>query len=230
MPLPAQRNGDFSASDFTIYDPADHGSEQRQRADGVSGQPNPSSRFDPVAKAFMDLYPDPNVPGALRSNYIRTAYFTDKVHSTNLRVDHNFSPRNQLFGRFAYNNQHTETPSPLPGLANGGGSRTGDTFINAEGISIGDTFTVNPSTINELRVGFTRLKEDRGLPFEGQQYPPPELRVPGVPDNPADERAGRPAAGRIRPGRRSVVFTYPDYDVRIAAVRHLEHGPRTPYP
>ena len=104
---------------------------------------------------------------------------------TNLRIDHSFSTRHQMFGRFAYNNQHTGTPAPLPGLANGGGSRTGDTFINAEGISLGDTFTVNSATINELRVGFTRLKEDRGLPFEGQNFPPPELRVPGVPDNPA---------------------------------------------
>jgi hypothetical protein len=185
VPMPAERDGDFSASGVNIYDPATTDPNNENARVQFEGNRIPSSRFDSVAKAFMDLYPDPNVPGVTRNNYIQTGRFTDKIHSTNVRVDHNFSSRHQLFGRFAYNNQHTETPAPLPGLANGGGSRTGDTFINAEGISLGDTFTINSATINEFRGGFTRLKEDRGLPFEGQNYPPPELRVPGVPDNPA---------------------------------------------
>jgi hypothetical protein len=181
------------------YDPSTTDPNNDNARLPFEGNTIPSTRFDPVAKAFMDLYPAPNVPGATRNNYIQTGNFTDKVHMTNLRIDHSFSTRHQMFGRFAYNNQHTGTPAPLPGLANGGGSRTGDTFINAEGISLGDTFTVNSATINELRVGFTRLKEDRGLPFEGQN-PPPELRVPGVPDNPATNVRGAPAQ-LLSPGR-----------------------------
>ncbi len=184
VPMPAERNGDFSGSGVNIYDPATTDAANGNARQQFTNNQIPASRFDPVAKAFMDLYPDPNVAGAVRNNYITTGKFTDKVHSTNLRLDHSFSQNNQLFGRFAYNKQHTETPAPLPGLANGGGSRTGDTFINAEGVSIGDTHTLNPSTINELRIGFTRLKEDRGLPFDGQNFPAAALRVPGVPDNP----------------------------------------------
>ncbi len=185
VPTPAERGGDFSALGISIYDPATTDPSNGNARQPFDGSKIPSSRFDPVAKAFMDLYPDPNVPGATHSNYVQTGNFTDWVQSTNLRIDHNFSARNQMFGRFAYNNQHTETPAPLPGLANGGGSRTGDTFINAEGVSLGDTFTVNPTTINEFRIGFTRLKEDRGLPFGGQHFPPTDLQVPGVPDNAA---------------------------------------------
>ena len=184
VPTAAERNGDFSASGRTIFDPATTDPANGNARQAFAENKIPSTRFDPVAKAFMDLYPDPNVPGADVSNYVLTGNFRDWVQSTNARVDHNFSARHQLFGRFAYNNQHTETPAPLPGLAGGGGSRTGDTFINAQGVSLGDTFTFNSTTINEARIGFTRLKEDRGLPFEGQNFPPPELQVPGVVDNP----------------------------------------------
>ncbi|HYK89163.1 MAG TPA: TonB-dependent receptor [Acidobacteriota bacterium] len=183
VPQAAERNGDFSASGRSIFDPSTTDPSNGNARQPFDGNKIPASRIDPVAKAFMDLYPDPNVPGQRTSNFVRTGNFTDWVQSTNVRIDHNFSTRNQLFGRFAYNDQHTETPSPLPGLANGGGSRVGDTFINAEGVSLGDTFTLNPATINEFRLGFTRLKEDRGLPFAGQQFPPPALRIPGVPDN-----------------------------------------------
>jgi hypothetical protein len=229
VPMPAERNGDFSGSDVNLYDPSttdpDNGNARQQFADNRI----PANRFDPVAKAFMDLFPDPNVPGTVRNNYILTGKFTDRVHSTNLRLDHSFSVANQLFGRFAYNKQHTETPAPLPGLANGGGSRTGDTFINAQGVSIGDTHTFNPSMINELRLGFTRLKEDRGLPFDGQNFPPPALRVPGVPDNPTTNGLAALQPGGYRrvgdPSFSPTLIT--TYESQLSDTLSMIHGTHT---
>ncbi len=229
VPMSAEKNGDFSASGAVIYDPQTTDPSNGNARQAFLNNRIPATRFDPVAKAFMDLYPDPNVPGAVRNNYITTGNFTDKVHSTNLRLDHSFSDRNQIFGRFAYNKQHTETPSPLPGLANGGGSRTGDTFINAEGVSIGDTFTVNPSTINEFRIGFTRLKEDRGLPFDGQNYPPAALRVPGVPDNPTTNGlAALQPGGYRRVGDPSFAPTLiTTYESQLSDTLSMVRGPHT---
>jgi hypothetical protein len=229
VPSVAERNGDFSASGIQIFDPATTDPSNGNARAAFPDNKIPANRFDPVAKAFMDLYPDPNIPGRTRSNFVRTAYFTDNVHSTNLRVDHNFSARNQLFARFAYNKQHTETPSPLPGLANGGGSRTGDTFINAQGVSIGDTFTLSPSTINEARIGFTRLGEDRGLPFEGQNFPPAALRVPGVPDNPATNGlAALQPGGYQRVGDPSFSPTLiTTYESQLSDTLSMVRGPHT---
>jgi hypothetical protein len=229
VPTPAERNGDFSASGRSIYDPATTDPSNGNARQPFFGNKIPSARFDPVAKAFMDLYPDPNVPGATFSNYVRTGNFTDWVQSTNVRIDHNLSQHNQLFGRFAYNNQHTETPSPLPGLANGGGSRTGDTFINAEGLSIGDTFTLNPTTINEFRLGFTRLKEDRGLPFAGQNFPPPSLQVPGVPNNASTNGLAQLQPGGFRnvgdPGFSPTLIT--TYESQLSDTLSMVRGKHT---
>ena len=75
-------------------------------------------------------------------------------------------------------------PAPLPGLANGGNSSTGNGFEDTMGAALGYTHTFGPTAVNELRVGFNYAHIQRGVPVGGNVLPPSELRVPGVPNNP----------------------------------------------
>ncbi len=185
VPLPAERGGDFSATGLnTIYDPAtfDPTTNTRQR---FPGNVIPPSRINPISQAFMNLYPDPNQPGKRRNNYVISPVLKDRIDQLDTRIDRNVSAVDQIFGRFSLSQRPRVRPSPLPGLANGGNSSTGFTFENTRGLSLGNTHTFSPTVVNELRAGFNRVRIRRGIAVEGAKFPPPELQVPGVPNNPA---------------------------------------------
>src|SRR5262249_7823608 len=139
----------------------------------------------PLSQSFMNLYPDPNQPGKLRNNYIISPQQSDGIDQFDVRVDHNLSSRNQIFGRFSFSTRTRINPAPLPGLGNGGNSSTGDTFEDTRGAVLGNTHTFSPTMVNELRVGFNRAHIRRGLPVGGANFPPEELQVPGVANNPS---------------------------------------------
>jgi hypothetical protein len=185
VPLPEQRFGDFSGLDNnTIYDPLTYDPATNTRLP-FPGNIIPQDRIVPLSQAFMNLYPDPNQPGKLRNNYIISPQQTDGIDQFDVRVDHNFSATNQIFGRFSFSTRTRVNPAPLPALANGGNSSTGDTFEDTRGAALGNTHTFSPTMVNELRVGFNRAHVRRGLPVGGANFPPEELQVPGVANNPS---------------------------------------------
>jgi Carboxypeptidase regulatory-like domain len=176
VPTEAARNGDFSGEDEIVYDP--------ETGNPFPGNVIQSDRFDPIAFNNMALYPLPNQPG-LRNNFKISPTETDRIDQGDGRLDYNMSPSNQLFARYSMSGRTDVMPTPLPGLANGGGSSSGNTFEDTKGAALGFTHVFTPSTINEFRLGFNYVHVRRGIPPGGNQLPPPDLRVPGVPDNQA---------------------------------------------
>ncbi len=161
VPTVAERSGDFSGGAFaTIYDPASYDATTGTRT-AFAGNVIPASRIDPLAQAFVNLYPVPN----------QRAYVTiTSSHRFNLspqsgRLPHRLSPIkiNQYFGRFSISGLTSLQPQTLPGLANGqsGGYNYEDTL----GVSLGQTHTFSPTTVNEFRAGF-----NWGVPSSGA-YP-----------------------------------------------------------
>ena len=177
VPTPAQRQGDFSGDgNNVIYDPS-------------TGQPFPGNiipaeRFSPLAKNFIDLYPAPNQEG-LKNNYLSNPESTTSVNQGDLRIDHEFSGTDHAFLRLSLTNGSTFLEPPLPGLANGGEYGTGISDSKTWGGALGYTHIFSSTTVNELRLGFNRVKGSDGITPGGQQPPPPELTVPGVPGDPA---------------------------------------------
>jgi hypothetical protein len=95
----AMRNGDFSAV-TAIRDPLN----------GVAFPGNliPASRISPVAAKLQSFYPFPNTPGTAvggtGTNYVTALRNEQNVMRMNLKIDHRFSSRDQLAGRFLYSN------------------------------------------------------------------------------------------------------------------------------
>jgi hypothetical protein len=176
VPTEAARNGDFSGESEIIYDP--------QTGLPFPGNKIPSDRFDPIAFNNMALYPLPNQPG-LRNNFKISPSEQDHIDQGDGRLDYVLSQSSQVFARYSMSGRTDVMPTPLPGLANGGGSSSGNGFEDAKGAALGYTHTFTPSTVNEFRLGFNYVHIRRGIPPGGNQLPTPDLRVPGVPDNPS---------------------------------------------
>ncbi|MEO7146127.1 MAG: carboxypeptidase regulatory-like domain-containing protein [Bryobacteraceae bacterium] len=127
VPTAAIRQGDFSASGSSIYDPA------TINAQGVRQPfPNnsvPASRFNPVALRLLDFYPAPNRPG-VSNNFFSQAGSVPASDDYSVRIDRRISARQNLFGRFSLDNQNTVTANSFGNIAspdagvNGGRSRS----------------------------------------------------------------------------------------------------------
>ncbi len=176
VPTLNERAGNFSdAGEPIIYDPTT----------GLPflGNVIPPDRIDPISQAFMNLYPEPNQPAGNSQNFVISPIEQDRIDQGDGRLDYNVSQRDQFFVRYSMSGRTDVRPAPLPGLANGGDSFTGNGFEDTKGASLGYTRAFTPRTINEVRVGFNYVHIRRGVPPNGTAFPPPELQVSGVPDD-----------------------------------------------
>ena len=187
VPTPAEIGGDFSAllsGGTQIYDPQSTTTVNGQTVrTPFAGNIIPASRLDPISSAVARLYPASNVPGALTNNYVVNAPGNEQVHQADVRVDHNLSERQQIFARFSLSQTNRLQQPPLPGLADGGSYSTGTYIDDTRGAVIGYTFTITPTMVNEVRIGFNREHYVDNTPAYGQNYPSAGLAVPGVPNN-----------------------------------------------
>jgi hypothetical protein len=177
VPTAAERTGDFSGGGYsTIYDPATYNAATGTRT-AFAGNVIPTGRIDPLAQAFVNLYPMPNASG-IRNNYVITPVEPYLLNQGDFRGDYHQSDVNQYFFRYSISGLTYLQPQRLPGLANGQSGGYG--FEDTMGASLGQTHTFSPTTVNEFRAGFNWLWIRRGVPVTGNVAPPADLTVPGV--------------------------------------------------
>ena len=121
---------------------------------------------DPIALAYLKLYPAPNAgaAGALSNNYITSPQRTQFANSFDVRIDHKFSDRNLFFGRYDYNKVNTFTPPGLginaaTGLQISGGQFDfdGPATDTAQQYGFGFTHFFTQNLLVDLRAAFTRI-------------------------------------------------------------------------
>ena len=141
-PSVAMRNGDFSGAGVTIRDP--------QTGQPFPGNQIPTNRLDPIAIKLLELYPEPNIPGAgLSRNYLALQHHvTDKDQFTQ-RVDFVESSKSFWFGRFSWTDEYVLAPN----LKDNG--QVVETNVKQGMVS--NTRTLSPSVVNEFRFGATKF-------------------------------------------------------------------------
>jgi hypothetical protein len=143
----------------------------------------PAGRFDPNAIKLLNLYPDPNLPG-LFNNYATDPSIRNDTNQFDARVDHNFSSKDQIFGRVSYANNPDFVPGPFRNIADGS-SFSQDDFLNISiNTVLSETHTFNPTTINEFRLGFSRLTTNQLQPFANTMGIPAQFGIQGIPQIP----------------------------------------------
>jgi hypothetical protein len=199
VPSPEMMAGDFSFPQQIaaggrvdpIYDP----DSLVQLPDGTYSRtqfPNntiPQARFDPVARNFLALNPYSapydfnnqtfyNSQGPQNNLYYNTPYRSFRT-AFDTKIDHQFSDSHKIFGRWSYprhrSGGYQAAPSehyldytfPLP--------------IDQNQFVVSDSYTLNPTTINEMRVGFNR-RYARRFPETLDQGWAQQLGIPNVSD------------------------------------------------
>ncbi len=130
---------------------------------------NVSSAIDPTGLAYFKLYPAPNRPGTsagLANNFIYNPSASLYSSLGDLRIDHHFSEKDTLFGRYSYNRTQAYTPPYLPavnGVQAGGivaGTLPGNNLTTAHNGQFAYTHVFTPALILELRTGYTYFNLD----------------------------------------------------------------------
>jgi len=144
----------------------------------------PPNTFDAVAENLLASYPLPAASGQA-NNFSRIANEPDNQDQFDIRLDHRFSSRDQIFGRYSYFRDFT---SPVTAFANGSGTvaagslATGPQATVAQSVVANYQHAFSPTLFNEARFGYTRRHVERAALLLSS--PPSEsLGLPGIPTN-----------------------------------------------
>ena len=186
VPTPALQQGIFANP------PAGLGSTLKvQPTDPTNGQlfPNgviPRSRWSPVAARVLSYpqFPVPNAfpqittPGAFISN-VTNSIRGDKF---DIRFDHNLNEKWRLFGRYSFSDFTTFRAPPYLGYVEGSNNdQFGNTLTRAQSAVAGATATLTPTTVLDLRLGYTRLGANVFPPNFGSPNIGTLLGIPNMP-------------------------------------------------
>jgi hypothetical protein len=127
---------------------------------GVPCAKIPASLVNSIGGAMINLYPVPNadnVAGGYNfvSEPVRSLYET----KIDVRLDHNLTANDTIFGRFSYDDAVSYVPGGFAGgfaEASAFGSNQG--IINhARNVAIGETHVFSPTTVNQASFGYNRI-------------------------------------------------------------------------
>lgn len=163
LPSRSLRAGDFSkltdaaGRPVSILDPT--------TATPFAGSVIPASRLNATALKIQErFYPQPNFggPESITGNYRAAIKQGNRREGVDVRVDHQISAKNSLFGRFG------ASRSPQAPLE-GGMPTIGFRIQRRQGRSLllSDTHIFRPGLINELRLGMARNYNPRQGPIYG---------------------------------------------------------------
>ena len=123
---------------------------------------------DPVALAYLQLFPAPNLPGET-NNFVLSPNETQSSNTFDVRVDHKFNTNNLFFARYDYNKVNTFTPPELgtvDGLQIAGSEYnfSGPATDYASQLGLGFTHIFTPRLLLDLRAAYTRIN-NQSLPL-----------------------------------------------------------------
>jgi hypothetical protein len=128
------------------------------QAQGTPCAKIPTSMFNSIGQAMMNLYPTPNVTGNSSYNFADEPVRRLDETKFDIRVDQNISSSDTLFARFSYDQASSYVPGGAPGFAeqNAFGSNQG-ILNHARNVAIGETHIIDPLTVNQFSFGYNRI-------------------------------------------------------------------------
>lgn len=171
VPTVRERTGDFTET-APIYDPlttrANPGGTGLIR-DQFAGNQIPVGRRDPIAMKMINAYPLPTAPGRF-NNYSSNRVQTQSWNQGDIRIDHQITPKDLFFARYAIQNTQTTSPNTYPATTIAGldkpvnlsdeASFAGTSYQPAKHFVASYTRIISPTVVNDFRVGFNRYKMD----------------------------------------------------------------------
>lgn len=118
----------------------------------------PAAMVNPIGAKVLQLYPTPNALGAVGYNYINEPVRKLNQGTWDIRLDHNISSKDSIFGRFSYDQATNFIPggSPTWTEQNAFGSNQ---YVDNHGRNavVSETHVISANTINQVTVGYNRI-------------------------------------------------------------------------
>jgi hypothetical protein len=177
VPTDAMRNGDFSAflalpngSQYQIYNPftrrADPARAGHFIEDAFPGNIIPPNLISPISKGLLQYFGHPKTAGTaefLNNNVDSTlAEKTKKYNNYTFRIDHALSDKHRIFVRGSWYIRDSFYNDYFNSIATG----TTFQFYSRQGV-IDDVYTLNPTTVLNVRYGYNRYIRVQDLPQAG---------------------------------------------------------------
>jgi hypothetical protein len=164
VPTVLMHSGNFSELSTTITDPFPGGPVYVGNQIPTCAQ---DGCINGVGQNIVNLYPNPNIPGAgLANNFIFNGKYKFDETAFLTRFDYNISAKDRFFAHYAIATPKATNPSNFPNVDGGLGSGTSSTLDNrVQGLAFDWNHIFNPGLLNDVRVGFNRFK-DATLPLD----------------------------------------------------------------
>lgn len=146
----------------------------------------PAGRLDANALKLLALYPAANNPAGsyLSGNdYFKNYRGTQVNPQIDLRIDHNFGPKDIVNGFYSRQKTDSSTPSVLGGVLEGGGGTTIQTAWSASGSY---THVFSDTLTNEFRLGYTKEYLNSSYATANTTGIPEQFGIQGIPAVPGD--------------------------------------------
>lgn len=168
VPTTAERNGDFSADNNPIYNPLapDNADGTRQQFPGNIMTNYPGLALNPTAVQFLSMMPKCNYPnpsscdsvGQL-NNFRNPGLDPFTAKRFDVRMDYYKSEKQRFFSRFSFANL---TLQGVNAFNNAWDPYYAQNVTHARNFIFGDDYTINSTTVLQLRYSFTRHYENQG--------------------------------------------------------------------
>jgi hypothetical protein len=153
----AIRQGDFSGTGATIYDP----STGTATGTGRTPFPNnqiPAGQLSSAAQKMIALIPLPNQGPGIANNYFGSASLQYTRDSVDIKINYIPSDKSSVFGRYSVMPAHIFDPQAL-GPAGGNtfdGGQPGTAPSLTQSTALGGTFSFTPHLLLDANIGFVR--------------------------------------------------------------------------
>jgi hypothetical protein len=134
---------------------------------------------NPLGAVLKTYYPAPNVPGArAANNWFLTTPYNNSQNQYNGRIDYNINPQQRFFGRYTYWTMTDSQQSVFDRKGLGGATwptNSGANEFKVHQAVLGDTYTINPTTVLDVRADFVRLTQlspADGVPVDYSPFGP----------------------------------------------------------
>ena len=142
----------------------------------------PSTLIDPLAARLAALFPPPNA-NISGNNFLSDPRRRESRNNFDIRIDHKVSDKDNLFGRFSYEDQPSFIPPPFNNVLDGGGFFDGIEDNSYRSVALSETHLFTPTLVNEFRVGYNRINSHR-LQLNSNKDIASQFGFPGVPFTP----------------------------------------------
>jgi hypothetical protein len=126
---------------------------------------NATNGINPIGQALVNFYPTP-LTSALSNNWSATGLQADYSDEYSGRIDHNFSDRTRLYGRYSYKKEYKDEEATFFGATNpaGPGQRNPNNRWNI-GVGLSEVFT--PTFTMSLNLGGMKWVEGNDVQSHG---------------------------------------------------------------